>query len=129
MSGGSHEYLSAFKDGSLGSSGFTSDPVSIYGEKYFDKYPSNSTIISFNKRILGDATGELGPIYRYILEGDESYNYHNNWYADYAYFFDNDYPWLRRGGVFNSGILAGQLNFHRFTGAADYCIGFRIIIT
>ena len=106
MSGGSVEYMSAFKDGSLCSSGFTSDPTITYGNKYFDKYLNTSTVTSYNNRILGDATGEMGPFYYY--DG----TYHNNWSADYSYFIDSGLPWMYRGGYNDNG----ELSFGRFTG-------------
>ena len=128
MSGGTLEYMATFMDGYLGTSGFTEDPTITYGNKYFDKYLNNSTITSYNNRILGDATGELGPFYHYV-DGDGTSRYHNNWWNDQSHFVASNYPWLYRGGYYNSGVLSGQFYFHRFTGEAYRYITFRIVLT
>lgn len=46
---------------------------------------------SWNNRILGDATGEMGPFY-YYEDMDGIKKYHNNWYADHSYFVDSTAP-------------------------------------
>jgi hypothetical protein len=95
----------------------------LYDDKYFDKYSSNSIPISYNNRILGDATGELGPFYKEVNP-----NYYNNWYDDMSFFIDDIYPWFRRGGCFNNGFRSGQLTFRRYTGDGDLDIGFRLVL-
>jgi hypothetical protein len=127
MSGGTHEYMAAFTDGSLGQSGFTSDPTIIYGNKYFDIYPNTSVVNSYNNRILGDATGEIGPFYNYA-DGDLSNRYHNNWGSDFSYFVESMSPWFFRGGSFQNGLLAGQLSFFRETGVGYDYVSFRIVL-
>ena len=120
MSGGSFEYVAAYIDGNLGSSGFTSLPTN--SEKYFDKYSSESGVTKFNNRILGDATGEMGPFYTY------NGTYSNNWLTDYAYFVDSSLQWVGRGGYYFSGFLAGQLYFDRMPGSSYSNVGFRIAL-
>lgn len=115
MSGGAWEYMAAYM--AIGSSGFTTDELTA-NAKYLDVYPSNSTTTSYNNRILGDATGEMGPFYSYA-EKDGTSRYHNNWYADRSYFVDSTHPWFGRGGVYADGVLAGQFHFHRYTGEAS----------
>ena len=61
MSGGSWEYVAGYIDGVVGSSGLTlTEIVNIYS-KYIDVYASDSSATTYSKRILGDATGEMGP--------------------------------------------------------------------
>ena len=127
MSGGSQEYMASYKDGSLGNSGFSSDPSTTYGVKYFDKYASNSSQTMYKNRILGDATGEMGPFY-YYADGDGNVRYHNSWYSNDSYFFESSYPWLQRGGFHNYGILVGQLYFNIYSGEADSDLTFRIVL-
>ncbi len=125
MSGGAWEYMAAYMSGQLGSSGFLdeSELTTTY-KNYVDIYSADSTVTSYNKRILGDATGEMGPFYRYF-DGDKidgsagSLRYHNSWYIDFAHFVYISYPWFHRGGIFLEGSLAGQFYFTGGTGGAD----------
>ncbi|MDD3452669.1 MAG: prepilin-type N-terminal cleavage/methylation domain-containing protein [Bacilli bacterium] len=127
MSGGAWEYMASYMFGQLGSSGFTAANIATYNSKYFDIYSASSTITGYNYRILGDATGEIGPFYSYA-DGDGSTRYHNSWYADYSYFVESSYPWFNRGGGYYSGVLAGQFNFSRNTGAVYTSVGSRLVL-
>ena len=125
MSGGAWEYVAGYVSGKPGSSGLT--PTN-YDSKYFDVYNSSSSATSYPYRILGDATGEMGPFKQY-LDGDNKSRYHNSWYADFSYFVDSSYLWFGRGGNYHSGVVAGQFNFDRHTGGTDGNFGFRIVLT
>ena len=125
MSGGVYEYVAGYINGNVGSSGLS---VSNYDSKYFNVYPSNSTETSYQNRILGDATGEMGPFKNYA-DGDGGSRPHNSWYADYSYFVYSSWPWFYRGGIYNYGVLAGQFNFDSCTGGAYDHIGFRLVLT
>ena len=127
MSGGTWEYMAAYMSGQLGSSGFNTTNIAAYNSKYFDVYSFSSTITSYNNRILGDATGEIGPFYNY-LDGDNKGRYHNSWYADNSYFVDSSYPWFGRGGGCSFGVLAGQFDFVRSTGAVSTSFGSRLVL-
>jgi hypothetical protein len=128
MSGGNHEYMAAFVKGALSESGFDYNPISKYGEKYFDLYNENSNTYTYNNRILGDATGEVGPFY-YYADNDGEYRQHNNWGKDYSYFVDTTSSWMLRGGSYMTGALAGQLHFNKQTGAAIQHVGFRLVLS
>ena len=125
MSGGAWEYVAGDISGNTGSSGLT---VSNYDSKYFDVYPSSSTLTSYQNRILGDATGEMGPFKQYV-DGDNTSRYHSSWYADLSYFVDPSYPWFGRGGVPDAGILASQFFCNRANGAVNTSGGFRLVLT
>ena len=127
MSGGAWEYVAGYMPSSRDASGFTSAELNTYA-KYLDIYPSNSTITSYNNRILGDATGELGPFYFYA-DKDNINRYHNNWYGDFSDFVDSTYPWFSRGGVYDTGVLAGQFHFDRFIGGVYISFGSRLALT
>ena len=128
MSGGAHEYVAGYMSGQLGSSGFSATTLANYDSKYYDVYSASSTMTSYQYRILGDATGEMGPFKTY-LDGDNNSRYHNSWYGDYSYFVDSTSPWLGRGGYYVNGVLAGQFYFSRDTGGASAAVGFRIVLS
>ena len=128
MSGGAWEYVSAYRSGTLGSSGFTTTTLANYDTKYFDTYNASSAVSTYQYRILGDATGEMGPFKQY-LDGDNNSRYHSSWYGDISIFVDSSYPWFYRGGHFTNGVLAGAFFFVRYTGGTDADGGFRIVLT
>ena len=98
MSGGAHEYMASYRSGTMGSSGFTTTTIATADyTKYLDIYSGSSTVNSYQYRILGDATGEMGPFKNY-LDGDNNLRWHNSWYADNSDFVDSSYPWFFRGG-------------------------------
>jgi hypothetical protein len=122
MSGGAWEYMAAYIDKNTGNSGFISATFSQYA-KYLDVYNASSEISTYQYRILGDATGEMGPFY-YV-----SSNYYNNWFQDYSHFVDSSYPWFKRGGDYSSGSGAGQFAFGRYTGVASSYGGARLVLS
>jgi hypothetical protein len=127
MSGGAFEYMASYIDTYLGNSGFESDPVLIYGEKYFNRYPSNMTKTSYHLHIKGDATGEFGPFYHYVDASNQAHNY-NSWNRDGGTFMEISFPWTGRGSRYYGGLHAGQLNFGRYTGGNYNSFGFRMIL-
>ncbi len=134
MSGGTGDFVAAYMDGygvtsSLGrSSGLLASDLSTY-DKYFDKYSNKCSDTSYNMRILGDATGELGPFY-YYREQNRTLYYHNSWYADYAKFIDSEYPWFVRGEPWDCGVLDGQMAFAAVDGTINLggFVGFRLVL-
>src|SRR5574344_2390879 len=106
MSGGALEYMAAYMSGQVGSSGLTIDTINA-NSNYFDIYSSASTETSYQYRILGDATGETGPIT----------SYYSSWYQDVARFVNNSYPWFARGGYYGATSHAGVFGFAGSTGA------------
>jgi hypothetical protein len=127
MSGCSQEYMASYANNSFGLSGFNLDTINAYDKKYFDLYTVNNQLSNYNHRILGDATGELGPFYRYQSNDGNNYK-RNNWYNESAYFVLLDNPWFYRGGFIRNASLAGQLNFSRHSGDAVSYVGSRFIL-
>ena len=123
MSGGVEEYMAAYNSESsvLGESGFSSDPASTYGSKYFDVYPSSSVRTYYN-RILGDATGELGPFY------DNGIYLSSNWWDSFPFFVDEMNPWFYRGGYYGIKSRGNILSFHRYNGDEVGENTFRIVL-
>ncbi len=103
MVGGASDLSAAYRTvdtGAIGDSGFTKEDIDDYPSKYFDVYiNAKDSSKSYEERILGDATGEMGPFS----------SYHGVWYGDYCYFVKSTAPWFERGGDFdsteNSGIF------------------------
>ena len=127
MSGGTWEYMASLRSGTYGSSGFNATTLKAYNLKYYEEYDKNSDIYAYSKRILGDATGEMGPFY-YYQAGDNYNRPHNSWYADNSSFVNSSHPWFYRGGNYYFGVLAGQFSFNRTTGGASGDIGLRLVL-
>ena len=131
MRGGCYEYVAGYIDGyglmnSEGvASGLTASDLSK--EQYFDKYDSASDWFTFSKRILGDATGEMGPFYIYV-DKDNVQKLHNAWYGDHSTFIIPLNPFFYRGGGWDAGILSGQFYFNSSTFGASPGIGSRLVL-
>ena len=127
MSGGAWEYMSSYITGKPGSSGFSTTTLANYDSKYFDVYNASSAVTTYQYRILGDATGEMGPFKQY-LDGDNGSRLHSSWYGDSSSFVDSSITWLVRGGHYTHGVLSGIFSFTRYTGGTDTGGGFRIVL-
>ena len=124
MSGGAWEYMASYISGNVGSSGLN---PSNYDSKYFDVYNASSSIKNYNYRILGDATGEMGPFYRYA-DSDGTNRNHSNWFEDYSHFPDASYPLLARGSYYAEGVLASQVSFCRSDGVVGTNRSTRLVL-
>ena len=131
MSGGAWEYMASLRSGTYKDSGFDSSSLKSYNSNYYDAYDGISATTTYSKRILGDATGEMGAFYNY-KESDGSNYFHNAWYADGSHFVESSKPWFCRGGAYNNGALAGQFDFGHDTGGvpgASGDFGLRLVLT
>ena len=134
MAGGSWEYVMGYTTSSStvgGSSGITSIYPNFFSDstytKYWDKYTS-TTNIQFNNRILGDATGEMGPFGR-EKDPDGTTRQKSSWYGDYANFVYSSGPWFGRGGFWYDGTVSGAFAFGGYSGTAHMYFSFRIVLT
>ena len=125
MSGGAYEYMASLRSETYGSSGFDATTLKAYNSKYYDEYDGSSEWTKYSKRILGDATGEMGTFYQKLYDDYTQ----NSWYVDGSYFVDSSYPWFIRGGLYSDGVLAGQFYFSHRTGDDDRNVGFRLVLT
>ena len=96
-------------------------------KKYYDVYSYSQNSTDFSRRILGDATGEMGPFntaeyYNQIVQV-------GSWYADDSTFINLSVPWFVRGSLFTRGTVAGIFSFYFVRGHADSIMGFRTILT
>ena len=121
-SGGVYDAVTGYIKNNYSQSGFNSTNIVKYDNKYFDIYDENSSVTSYNYRILGDATGEMGPFYYY------NSRLHNSWHTDSAWFVESVNPWFVRGGLYEYGQIGGQLTFNRWDGSASYGTALRIIL-
>ena len=124
MSGGAWEYVMGYTTGAStigGNSGITTIHPDFFTNsnwnKYYDKY-SSTVSTEYSNRILGDATGELGPFS----------NNKSNWYQDYGYFVTSSTPWFARGGAGYSNSNAGSFAFSYDTGGMTSVLSFRVLL-
>ncbi len=115
MSGGAYEYMAAILDNAFESTGFSSTDITGKYSSYFDIY--SSSVTSYKKRILGDATSELGP----FIDTTSS------WYSDDARIFD--LVWIGRGGNKHYGTAAGQFASLSLSGVTHAYDGTRLSLT
>jgi hypothetical protein len=107
MSGGTWEYMAACASGYIGSSGLTLDTINS-NSAYFDLYNIASSSTSYNNRILGDATGELGPFV----------SNKSSWYQGFADFTNSSVPWFARGANYGDTAGVGAFSFSITAGGA-----------
>ncbi len=129
ISGGASEYTAAYQEGYLGESGFKDETLFKTGiyKNYVNIYNPNSGMETFIYRILGDATGETGPYYKYY-DGDGTLRNHSSWYTDVQYFLDLKHPWFQRGGAANGGGMVGPFYYDATTGTYEYVYGTRLVL-
>jgi len=125
--GGTWEYVMGYTTGAStlgGSSGITT----LYPDfltnsnwnKYYDKY-SSTINTAYNNRILGDATGEVGPFV-------SASNIISSWYGDRARFIHSSNPWFFRSGYWENGLDAGSFAFSNTAGDVNSAVSFRIVL-
>jgi len=96
--------------------------------KYYDTYAYQlNNAQHYERRILGDATGEVGPFgtAKYLTQSRVI----GSWYSDLAYFVYSGNPWFVRGGTRGSGIYAGVFAFDSIYGHAISYVSFRVVLT
>ena len=96
------------------SSGFTTSTLP-FNSKYVDQYEYGTTYsnqTAYNRRILGDATGEV-----------------HGWYDDTEFFVYSDYPWFIRGLSNNDDpAVAGVFTFVSRDGRPSPNLVFRSVL-
>ncbi len=95
--------------------------------KYYDTYAYATVDEQFQRRILGDATGEIGPFASatYLIMTRQI----GSWYADAAWFVLSSSSWFVRGSEYNSGLYAGIFAFGHEYGRVRINATFRVILT
>ncbi len=93
--------------------------------KYYDMYSYSNSNLNFDQRILGDATGEMGPFFI----TNSSNMYMNSWYLNQGRFISETSPTFYRSLQYNRGTDAGIFSFTYGWGYANTADSFRIILT
>ena len=95
--------------------------------KYYDTYSYGTTTLQYQRRILGDATGEMGPFNRimYLTQTKQV----GSWYTDVAHFVNSNEPWFKRGGAHTDGLDTGMFDFYVEYGRATAHRSFRVVLT
>ena len=133
MSGGAWEYVMGYTTGAA-IVGNLSNITSLYSNffsdsaysKYWDKYTSTANT-NYNNRILGDATGEMGP-FGSEKDPDNNTRYRSSWYKDYAYFVNSSGSWFVRGGHWSLGAASGVFAFDSYTAGVITNSSYRIVL-
>ena len=95
MSGGAWEYVMANYNDMAGNSGF-SDPLTL-DSKYYNKYTSNNVSTACNgSECISHGLSET-----------------RGWYSDAQTMVSEEYPWLLRGGYYDTGG-AGVFYFYAY---------------
>ena len=116
MSGNSSSSNSGFTGKIYDSGNFTEySGVALPTSKYYDLYDYGTTYndqIAYNRRILGDATGEVVA-----------------WYDDYSGFVSTDHPWFVRGrSTYINPTYAGVFTFYWDSGKSYTMHTFRSVL-
>ena len=134
MSGGAWEYVMGYTTGATtvgGTSGITNLYSNFFSNssysKYWDKYTLTAET-NYNNRILGDATGEMGP-FGSEKDPDGGTRNKSSWYKDYAYLVSSSTPWFARGGAWVNGIISGAFSTGFGPGYISDDKVFRIVLT
>ena len=134
MSGRNSKYNSGF-NGTFGCPTCDSDTSGLTSltngyewpeKKYYDTYAYSTTNQQYIRRILGDATGEIGPFETktYLTQTRQI----GSWYTGSAHFVYSSSPWFVRGGNRNYGLDAGAFAFSVEYGRLESWISFRVVL-
>ncbi len=98
-------------------------------KKYYDSYTAAmNNNLQYNNRILGDATGEMGPFGQEQAPNQTSFVV-SSWYKDYAYFVGSTSHWFIRSAVWHDGTYSGIFSFSAGTGEMGISHSFRLVLT
>ena len=133
MSGGTYEYVMGYNANSTIGVGGLSELNALYSDffannawnAYYDKYTIGIDGTAYHTRILGDATGEMGPFSRLEFAGLSS------WYTNYSILPPASIPWVLRNFYASDAYLAytGIFSFNAHNGSPSKEMTFRIVLT
>ena len=95
--------------------------------RYYDTYAYAENDETYNRRILGDATGEMGPFATVVINNKNRKI--GSWYADEGWFIYHHQSWFVRGGNMFHGTKSGNFEFACSYGAGWSDGGFRIVLS
>ncbi|MCI8466670.1 MAG: hypothetical protein HFI08_00530, partial [Bacilli bacterium] len=94
--------------------------------KYYDVYSYSLNDKVYSQRILGDATGEMGP-FATATYGSQIRKI-GSWHNDESWFINSESPWFSRGGEMTVGTGSGIFSFARESGYIYSWYSFRIVL-
>ncbi len=127
LSGRNNSYNSGFNGPLSEEDSALSNGYDLPDIKYYDTYLYSQNDQETKRRILGDATGEMGPTANIFYSGMISFI--SSWYNDKADFLFSTAPWASRGGSLYTGENTGMFAFGYNSGWPDVSQSFRIILT
>ncbi len=109
--------------------------INLPDSKYYDSYKANSNG-NMSNRILGDATGEMGPFGIVQTTGTTAEcgvtgicnRNISSWFSDSSLFVSTGYPWFNFGGCYSNGSGSGTFHFGSNSGHANSIISFRLAL-
>ena len=109
--------------------------INLPSSKYYDSYKVNSNG-NMRNRILGDATGEMGPFGTIQTTGTTEQCGESgicnrpvgSWYGDTSSFVHASYPWFYRGSHYTYGSGSGVFFFIVSYGHAGSGVSFRLVL-
>ena len=101
----------------------TGPKLTDYNSKYYDTYRYSTEDEDYNRRILEDATGEMGS---FVIKMNRSIS---SWHDDEAWFVWSWYPWFYRGARFDHGSNGGVLAFGNMYGSSLLGRSFRVVLS
>ena len=119
---GTNGYDSGF-NGVIYENSLKTDGIDLPSPKYYDVYKYATTDQNFSRRILGDATGEIGP-----FAANSSFPI-SSWYGDISWFVTTWDTWFIRGFGALYGNLSGIFSFTDGSGYHDPTVSFRVVLT
>ena len=97
-------------------------------KKYYDLYLYTTNRYQFKDRILGDATGEMGPFSQ--IEFLDTYSLQiSSWYNDTTFRWVIAGLWFQRGGAYYDGYGSGIFQNTSYDAIATWDCSFRLILT
>jgi len=95
--------------------------------KYYDTYIYENSSAHYERRILGDATGEVGPFgtVTYLTQSRGI----SSWYSNVSWFVFSGSPWFERGGYQSSGLDSGVFAFGLENGRLQSWLSFRMVLS
>jgi len=100
--------------------------IDLPDAKYYDTYTYAINYVNYQRRLLGDATGEMGPFVRIYGTLKRQIG---SWYGDESWFVYYMNPWFIRGGTYGYGTSAGIFTFSHSSTDMASDVGFRIVLT
>ena len=100
--------------------------ANLPNSKYYDVYSSSTLTTAYNRRKLGDATGEMGSFNSAVYS--QTKRYISSWYSDLAHFPIQNSPFFVRSGGVSDGINTGMFSFFPWEGNEGE-ISFRVVLT